>query len=414
MPDLLDDIWAHIPGGEDELAHLAYLADKQDKDAEDELLRSFKVTQQAKERVLSHEASELARRMVAEKAALERGPLSSRVHDRASLRGLELPKHLMRDVLYTGSVAVILGDSQVGKSWVLQAIACCAASGLTWPHMQHNSKGRIPVLYVAAEDGGSIEFRLKHWEDAHGRNLDDAPIRVLAETVNLLDDVVIDELCAFIVEHEIRLVIIDTVSAVFGGEEETNENFSRMVRNCRRISSAMSAHGGGATALAHHFGKDKEKGGRGGSSLFADSDIVWELTGDVSNIKMVNKKWKVDEKRKPLHLKLDTPENEAPRIVHHYPQGESVDDNEPPESAVMAEAITEAVHHFGGQNQGYGPTTDAIRGRIRERGGMFRAQALADQLAVMSASGRLIMHNGARGSRMYRLPPVQEQLNDDA
>ena len=254
MPDTLEDPWANVPGGDDELATLAYRAEKEEKDAEDELLRGFKLRQQAKERVLNYEAAELARHMVAEKAALERGPLSSRVLDRAGLRNLELPKHLLRDVLYTGSVAVFLGDSQVGKSWVLQAMACCAVSGLTWPAMHASTKGKLPVLYIAAEDGGSIEWRFRHWENSHGRSLDDAPVHVLAEPVNLLDDVVIDELCDFIAEHLIRLVIVDTVSAVFGGEEETNENFARMVRNCRRISAAMAPHGGGSTALAHHFG----------------------------------------------------------------------------------------------------------------------------------------------------------------
>lgn len=414
MNDTLDDIWAHIPGGDDELAALAYKAEKEEKDAEDELLRGFKLQQQAKERVLNYEAAELARRMVAEKAALERGPLSSRVLNRAGLRNLELPKHLMRDVLYTGSVAVFLGDSQVGKSWVLQAMACCAVSGLTWPQMVTNSKGKLPVLYIAAEDGGSIEWRFRHWENSHGRSLDDTPIHVLAEPVNLLDDVVIDELCEFIGEHQVRLVIIDTVSATFGGEEETNENFARMVRNCRRISAAMAPHGGGSTALAHHFGKDKEKGGRGGSSLFNDADIVWSLTGTIDDIRMECKKWKVDEKRRPIHLRLNRDDREAVHLVEHRPAGGSVNDSEPPESVAMAEAIVEAITHMRDQNQGYGPNTRAILGRIRERGGQFRTQALTEQLEVMSATMRLIMHNGPRGSKMYRLPPVQEQLNDGA
>jgi hypothetical protein len=326
------------------------------------------------------------------------------------VRELELPKHLMRDVLYTGSVAVFLGDSQVGKSWVLQAIACCAVSGLTWPAMQHNTKGRIPVLYIAAEDGGSIKWRLEHWENSHGRTLDDTPIHVLAEPVNLLDDVVIEEICAFIVEHRIRLVIVDTVSAVFGGEEETNENFARMVRNCRRISASMAPHGGGSTALAHHFGKDKERGGRGGSSLFADSDIVWALDGDIDDIRMECKKWKVDEKRRPYHLRLNRDDRSAVHLVEHRPTSGGSVDAPPSESSILAAEILRSVTDMARMNQGFGPGANEIAGAIRERGGQFRRQALMEQLSVMAADGRLIMHMGRRGQRQYRLPSTQEQL----
>ncbi len=396
-----EDVWINVPGAREEDAEAEYLAEKEDR-------RLFRIHKDAQDYVAGHEARELAKRLIAEKAALERGPLSSRVHDMAAVRGLELPKHLVRHFLYTGSVAVVLGDSQVGKSWVMQSVACCAAAGLDWPSMLPSSKGRLGVLYIAAEDGGSVKFRLEHWEAAHGRNLDSAPVHILPETINLLDEVVVEEICEFVKANSIRMVVVDTVSAIMGGEEETNENFARLVRHCRRITAAMAAHGGGSVVLVHHFGKDKEKGGRGGSSLFNDTDIVWELTGDIHNIVMTNKKWKVDEKRKTIHLRLDTLDG-TPRLVVNRQDSTSTE-APPDEYAVLTLEVERACRDLAALNQGYGPNARAIMGSIRERGGQWRTQIMSDHLATMAATGRLITHSGPNRQTFHRLPPVQDQL----
>lgn len=405
MLDTADDEWLGVPGTQDELDELEYWYELEKRQAERLL-----VDAQAKAR--DYEARKLAQRIVAEKEALERGPFSSRVHNMVGVRQLVVPKHLMRDVLYTGSVAVFLGNSQVGKSWVLQAIAACAASGLDWPSMQPNTKGKIPVLYIAAEDGGAIKWRLEHWERAHSRQIPDATFYAHAEPVDMLNDVMVDEIIEFVKTFQIRLVIVDTVSACLGGQEETVENFAKLVRNCRRVAKAMSEHGGGSVALAHHFGKDKERGGRGGSSLFNDSDIVWELDGEIGAIKFENKKWKVDEKRKTLNLRLDWQDRSAVHIAEFRPTGESVTVSEN-RFRVMERHIFEIVDRFTGLNQGYGPSGRDIRGALREIEGFHASdQDILGQLSIMRADGRLLTRRQGR-SELYRRPPVQEELNAD-
>jgi putative DNA primase/helicase len=401
-----DDVWANIPSGAHEDA-------ERELDAERERRAEARLRIEAKNYVESHEARELGKRLIAEKAAAERGPLSSRVHTMAGVRELEPPKHLIRHVLYTGSVAVVLGDSQVGKSWVTQAWACCAVSGLNWPAMTPSTKGTMGVLYVAAEDGGSIKWRIEHWEAAHGRNLDDAPMHVLAEPISLLDDVCVDEIIEYVKAHQIRLMVADTVSATFGGEEESNPEFSRLVRNCRRIAAAMAAHGGGSVVLVHHFGKDKDKGGRGGSALFNDCDIVWELTGNIDDITMTNKKWKVDEKRRPYKLRLDKTNRDAPHIVEQERSSGSINVSATPDaSTVMTLEIERALRELADQNQGYGPSGRTIIGFVREQGSTFKTQRLQEQLAVMIATRRVLTRSGPRNATFHRLPPVQDSLSD--
>jgi hypothetical protein len=401
-----EDIWANIPGASHEDAEA-------ELEAEREIRRAIQLKKDAQSYVTGHKARELAKRIIAEEQAKERGPLSARVHDRRSMRTLDLPKHLMRDVLYTGAVAVVLGDSQVGKSWVTQSISCCGAAGVNWPTMQPNTKGVLPVLYIAAEDGGALEWRVRHWENAHDRNLDDAPLYSFVEPINLLDETVIEELCALVRERGIRILVADTVSATFGGEEESNPEFARLVRHCRRITAAMAEHGGGAVILNHHFGKDKERGGRGGSALFNDCDIVWELTGDIDDITMTNKKWKVDEKRKTLKLRLDKTDRHKVHIVEQERSSGSVDvTDQPTETSIMELEIVRAIREMGDRNRGYGPTKTAIIGRMRERGAQFRDSQINQQIAVMIDTGRILTEHGPRNATWHRLPPVQEAMHD--
>lgn len=400
----LDDEWAGIPGGYQEAAEL--------QDAEEEAARARNVQRDAEQMVKYAEAKEIAKRLLAEKAALERGPLSARVHDMDGVRNLALPKHLIRHVLYTGSVAVVLGDSQVGKSWVTQAIAACAAVGLNWPSMTPNSKGAFPVLYIAAEDGGAIKWRLMQWEAAHGRQIPRENFYAFTEPINLLDETVIDELCEFIRAKGIRIVVADTVSATFGGEEESNPEFARLVRHCRRLTAAMQPHGGGSAVLNHHFGKDKEKGGRGGSSLFNDCDIVWELTGTIDDITMTNKKWKVDEKRRPFRLKLDKTDRDQVHLVENRESNSHDVSDAPDEYTILTLEIERACRELRELNQQYGPSGRQIMGLIRERGGKWKTQIMTDHLATMVATRRLQTHDGPRRAVLYRLPDVQQELID--
>lgn len=405
------DVWDNIPGTRHENAEIEYRAELDEVNAEEADERKLAVLRLAREHQKGLEARELAARFIAKKAALERGPFSSRVLDMQGVRELEAPKHLMRDILYTGSVAVFLGNSQVGKSWLLQAIASCAASGLDWPNMTPNSKGRIPTLYVAAEDGGAIRWRLEHWERAHTREIPNESLYTHPEPVNMLDEIAVEEIIDFVGTFQVRLVIIDTISATLGGQEENNENFAKLVRLARSITKAMAPHGGGSVAFAHHFGKDQEKGGRGGSSLFNDADIVWEMTGlSVDDIKLTNKKWKVDEQRRPYNLRLDRTDRSAVHLVECHPQtGQSITVSEN-RFVIMERHILAIVGEFSHLQQGFGITQKQIKGKLRDIEGFHASNQDIEGKIEAMALDRKVLTQRRGPAVLYRLPPTQEEI----
>jgi hypothetical protein len=199
------------------------------------------------------------------------------------------------------------------------------------------------------------------------------------------------------------------VAASLGGEEEGNPQFSKMVQNMRKIVAATN--GEGSVFLVHHFGKDKTKGARGGSSLFNDADIVWELTGTLDSMEMKCTKWKADSIRRPWHLRLNRADKDAVHIMAtDAPSGESIGVHTDPQK-ILEEQIFKAVTEFGRENQGYGPSGTTIAGYLRAKNVSFTEVVFRQKLAIMVSEGKLIRKDGPRNAQLYRLPPVQDALS---
>lgn len=352
-------------------------------------------------------ARESATRRKQEADAEKRGHVSSRILTYEELRSLPKPTPLIWNVAYTGSVGVMLGNSQHGKTWVMLSIAAAAATGLHWPVWRDYPKpSPIGVLYVAAEDGGSIGSRLEDWERAKGERLAERAFHIHPSAINVLDIVQIEELCEVIKDREYRFIVIDTISASLGGEDEGNAEFSRMVKHMRLLVAAMD--GQGSVFLVHHYGKDKSKGARGGSALFNDSDIVWELDGDsLDDITMKCSKWKSDSVRKPWRLKLDRTENQL-HITANDNGGSVTTTMADVKDRMLTEHILKIITERQAENQGFGPSRNVIMESLRHREVHFRTAELKPRLDYLVAEKTICKQGGARGATHYRMAPVQE------
>jgi AAA domain len=381
---------------------LKIATDREDKEREQSLAA---LTKDAHARLLANDG---AKRLRQEDEAAQRGHVSTRILDYAQLLQLPSPQPLIWNVAYTGAVGIVLGDSQTGKTWVSLSFAASAACGRHWPaYRPYPRPDPIGVLYVAAEDGGSIGKRLKMWESAHEESLAERIFHVHPSAIDVLDSVQIDELADTVRDRGYRLIVIDTVAASLGGEEEGNAEFSRMVRHMRLLVDAMN--GLGSVFLVHHFGKDKTKGARGGSSLFNDADIVWELHGTLDEMEMKCAKWKSDSLRQPWFLHLERHDREAVHIAQRVPTADS--------SAAVADsafntltlAVVDIVKAKGRENQGFGPTRNVIKTTLRANQITFRTADLSPHLEWMVSEGRLVLHKGPNRAQCYRLPTSYEQ-----
>lgn len=165
------------------------------------------------------------------------------------------------------------GASSSGKSFHCIDKAVAVARDVVWNG--HRVKGG-PVLYIAAEAAAGIWRRLEAYAlDRLGDQEPRPPLYVIPQALNLLAS---DEDVQVVVAEARRLsavlVVIDTVSRVFGGgDENSSQDMARFVSNLDRIR----ADTGAAILAVHHTGKDSTKGARGSSVLFAAADFVTEV-----------------------------------------------------------------------------------------------------------------------------------------
>lgn len=185
---------------------------------------------------------------------------------------------LVEDVVPLGEITLVYGDSGTGKSFDMFDMAMCVARS-----EQFNGRNVEPglVVYVAAEAGKGFAKRKIAYATQH--KLDPAvplPFYLCTKRPNFfLDDLdavaLIEEikLVAKTYSVPLRLIVIDTLSALAPG---MNENASQDVSMVRKRLVMLQDQFEAAIALVHH----KPKGGntpRGHGSLTADFETTIEF-----------------------------------------------------------------------------------------------------------------------------------------
>ena len=186
------------------------------------------------------------------------------------------PFDFVEDTLTDGAMSVVYGDSNVGKTFWVFDLACHIALGMQW-NGKEVEQG--PVVYVAAEGGGSIKKRRQAFQQHH--EIEDAMLAIIPVAVDLLDEKAdvsrIIEACETAAEHyskPIRMVVFDTLSRVMaGGNENSPEDMTAVISNIDKVRHATGAH----TLIVHHSGKNAAQGARGHSSLRAATDTEIEI-----------------------------------------------------------------------------------------------------------------------------------------
>lgn len=186
---------------------------------------------------------------------------------------------LVEDVLGTGAMSVIYGESNSGKTFFATNAALHVACGWEWCGRQVE---RMGVIYCALEGSHGIKNRVAAFKMEHALSEHDIPFGIVAQPLALCqtdDDT--HALIAAIKKESADLdipvgwVIMDTLArAIAGGNENAPDDMGSLVRNGDLIRSATGAH----LTWIHHSGKDQAKGARGHSSLRAATDTEIEIS----------------------------------------------------------------------------------------------------------------------------------------
>lgn len=170
-----------------------------------------------------------------------------------------------------GQQITLVGDGKAGKSLFTQEWMWRMATGQSF--LGDAPQEPVRILYLDAENGQEqVQERFLSF-GANARAMGELryasfpPIRPLDTAGGGAD------LIALVKATGAELVVIDTVSRFIGGPENDADTWLSLYRHTLLPLKRDRI----ASVRLDHFGKDKDRGGRGSSAKTQDVDHVWEL-----------------------------------------------------------------------------------------------------------------------------------------
>lgn len=218
------------------------------------------------------------------------------------------------------SVAVLGGDTQAGKSFLLLDLVLHMVHGMRWLGRRIETGN---VIYLCGEGHGGLGGRLRAWSAAHpeagtprGYFVISDQIPLLgAKTTNKLHDLV--QLVARSKGAAPSLIVVDTLSQALADDE----NDAKVMAPIMRSLAALRLRWRCSIMLAHHLAKAATgKGGkpiaapgldslRGSSAITRNVDTVWGLVTDNDARRL--HVWKQKDGAKPAPISLHLQQTET-------------------------------------------------------------------------------------------------------
>lgn len=205
-----------------------------------------------------------------------------RISDARKLRSRRLPflglqdlvakaeqrSYLVKNLIPSESIGMMFGGSGTFKSYVALDAGLHVARGLPWLG-RRTRQG--PVIYLAAEGGGDLGQRANAWHRARRLKLD-APFYAVPAALDLLTDAwrVVDTAQAAGVTP--ALVIVDTMSQTFGGEENSAPEVAGYFRE---IGARFRDLWHCAVLVVHHTGHKETERPRGSTAMQANTEYLY-------------------------------------------------------------------------------------------------------------------------------------------
>ena len=189
----------------------------------------------------------------------------------------------VEDVLGTGQMSVLYGDSNTGKTFFVLDLCVHVAFGWKWNGYECDKGG---VIYAALEGAHGIRNRIAAVKEYFAEQIDGETPDFDTITTNL-DLMAADGDTQMLIDainkrqetfsQPLKLIVIDTLArAMAGGDENKSESMGQLVMHADAIRKTTGAH----VLFVHHSGKDQARGARGHSSLRAATDTEVEVSRD--------------------------------------------------------------------------------------------------------------------------------------
>lgn len=182
-------------------------------------------------------------------------------------------EYLIKGLIPASSIGVLFGGSGSFKSFLAIDAGLHVAHGMRW--LGRRTK-QGPVVYVAAEGGDELGQRADAWHRAR-RLQPSAPFHVVPVAIDLLTEAwrVVETVQAVGVTP--ALVIVDTMSQTFSGEENVANDVAAYMRELGRRFRDLW---GCAVLVIHHSGHTATERPRGSSAIQANTDYLYGVMRD--------------------------------------------------------------------------------------------------------------------------------------
>ncbi len=181
---------------------------------------------------------------------------------------------LVKHVIPADSIGMLFGGSGTFKSFIAVDLACHIVHGLSWLG-RRSRKGA--VIYLAAEGGTGLWSRICAWHQARRLSYEQVPFYVVPVALDLTADAwkIVEAAQALGISPE--LVVVDTLSQTFAGEENSAQEVAAYFRELgMRIRQLWKC----AVMILHHTGHLATERPRGSSAMRANLDWMLGLHRD--------------------------------------------------------------------------------------------------------------------------------------
>ena len=193
------------------------------------------------------------------------------------------PSWLLKGWLPKQGVALLAGQSRIGKTFLSLELAGALATGGSF--FGRPARERVGVLILAAEGAGTIAPRLEALRVHRLGGIDAAALPIAWAEIADANEIgaIVGTAAAAMQERfglRLGMVAVDTVAAAFG----VDENDAQLATLAMKALGRLAADADVLVVAVAHFGKSDGAGVRGSSAWTASADVIFAATGEISEI----------------------------------------------------------------------------------------------------------------------------------
>lgn len=291
---------------------------------------------------------------------------------------------IVRDLLPKKGITILSGDPGSFKTWSTLHFALCVSSGE--PVFGQFETTKSNVLIIDEEDGVEL---LQQRLLALSADKNSEIYFMVMSGFKSDDPNKMDELKRHIKKYNIRVVIIDSLIRIHGGEENSSKDIAKMFEGLRSLTAF------GVTILINHHHRKKgpeqqydQSPMRGSSDILAAIDCHMQIKHKDDGLRIIQTKNRFQQEIQPFNVAIVSDNN---KITLLYSGEGSLDDKTDKAKNAIIKLLTDSDEYIGRQE-----INQNLSGIVGEN-------SIGKMLEHLQKEGRINVLIGSKGKKTYRI-----------